>query len=49
MVVFDDSFIHSAENYHPTEDRWVLLLNFFKPGVCTLPDHSCTTHLKWKN
>ena len=49
VVIFDDSFIHSAENFHPTEDRWVLLLNFFKPGVCRLPDHSCTTHLKWKN
>ena len=32
LVVFDDAFVHSVENRHPERDRYVLLLNFWKPG-----------------
>jgi aspartyl/asparaginyl beta-hydroxylase (cupin superfamily) len=49
FIVFDDAFIHSAENLHPTKDRHVLILQFFKPGVCALPGVKCSVHLKWRN
>ena len=41
LVVFDDAFVHSVENRHPERDRYVLLLNFWKPGFCRNLGHRC--------
>jgi aspartyl/asparaginyl beta-hydroxylase (cupin superfamily) len=34
VLAFDDSFVHSVENHHPSQSRTVLLVNVWKPGVC---------------
>ena len=33
LLVFDDSFFHAAENGHETEARYVLSVDFWKPGL----------------
>ena len=33
VLVFDDSFFHAAENGHETEARFVLSVDFWKPGL----------------
>ena len=33
VLVFDDSFFHAAENGHETEARYVLSVDFWKPGL----------------
>ena len=33
LLVFDDSFFHAAENGHETEARFVLSVDFWKPGL----------------
>jgi aspartyl/asparaginyl beta-hydroxylase (cupin superfamily) len=41
VLVFDDAFVHSAANLSPDQDRYVLLLNFWKPGFCTNLGYRC--------
>ena len=33
LLVFDDSFFHAAENGHASEARYVLSVDFWKPGL----------------
>ena len=33
VLVFDDSFFHAAENGHASEARYVLSVDFWKPGL----------------
>jgi hypothetical protein len=33
-ILFDDSKIHRAFNYHPTESRIVLIVDLARPGTC---------------
>ena len=43
VMVFDDALIHAATNDHPTEHRYILLMNMWKPGCCNRPGWRCYT------